>query len=104
MIALDLADCLLDEGANTVVAITIDDAIQRAVEAALTGALLDHRLGTQTTEALCATLHKRGVPFLVYAECPQDPREGDGFLGKPVPRDTLVAAMTKALERGQIPA
>jgi DNA-binding NtrC family response regulator len=97
MIALHVADFFLDEGANTIVATSMRDAMLRAGEPGLTCALVDHRLGNETTEALCAKLRALALPFVLYTGYPQEPPEGGIMLAKPATRDMVIAAIIKAL-------
>ena len=87
MIALHVADFFLDEGANTIVATSMRDAMLRAGEPGLTCALVD----------LCAKRRALALPFVLYTGYPQEPPEGGIMLAKPATRDMVIAAIIKAL-------
>lgn len=67
MIALNLEDSFRDEGATTVSASTVAQAIKGANDPSLTAAVLDVRLGFETTEKVADVLQSRGIPFLFYS-------------------------------------
>jgi DNA-binding NarL/FixJ family response regulator len=67
LIALDLGDILGDAGAEIVGPCgTLAEALRAAEEPELSAAVLDVRLGRDTTETVAARLAERGVPFVFY--------------------------------------
>ncbi|MEI9987717.1 MAG: response regulator [Aliidongia sp.] len=68
LIALDLGDILSDAGAEIVGPCgTLAEALRAAAESELSAAVLDVRLGRDTTEAVAALLAERDVPFVFYS-------------------------------------
>jgi len=51
-------------GAKVLQAQTVAEATERAI--GLSAAVLDYRLGQESTPALCTLLSKRGIPFMFY--------------------------------------
>jgi CheY-like chemotaxis protein len=67
LIATAIEDTLKEAGAETLRAATIPDALKGAADEALSLALLDVRLGRQTTAEVADRLADRAVPFLFYS-------------------------------------
>ena len=66
MAALDLSDMIADLGAQVVGPIArLDDAMRRAREQAVDGAVLDVKLDSQLTTPLVLFLRNRGVPVVL---------------------------------------
>ena len=66
-IAMSLEDTLRDAGADIVHAATLTTALERAKDHSLSLAVLDVRLGRQSTEAVADVLAARSVPFIFYS-------------------------------------
>ncbi|KIZ40672.1 MULTISPECIES: response regulator [Rhodopseudomonas] len=67
LIALDIRSMLIDAGAEVLgPATTLAAAKTIAQTASLTGAMLDVRLGRETSEAIAVTLSERNIPFVFY--------------------------------------
>ena len=64
LVALDLEDMLLAQGAGHVAVATTLEAADSELGQPVTLAILDFTLGTDTTEALAGELERRGIPFL----------------------------------------
>lgn len=67
LIAAAIEDTLKEAGAETVRAATVLAALEGADDEALSAALLDVRLGRQTTEEVADRLAGRDIPFLFYS-------------------------------------
>jgi DNA-binding NtrC family response regulator len=73
LIAVTIEESLCDAGAEVVTAATLTAAMKTASDEPLSAALLDVRLGRQTTEAVADVLAARGVPFVFYSgQAPPD--------------------------------
>ncbi len=65
LIATDLGESFRDDGAEVLGPFTtLDTALKAAEEEAVSVAILDYRLGRQTTEAVADILLARKIPFL----------------------------------------
>lgn len=67
LIALNIEMILNDEGAETKSATTLEEALKGAQDEGLCAAVLDYRLGKQTSEAVADVLAARGVPVVFYS-------------------------------------
>lgn len=105
LIALDLEDILATAGAEVVSAATVSAAVDTARHEALNGALLDVRIGRQTSEPVAAALAERGIPFVFYSghTLPDEMRAkfpDARVLIKPVARPVFVSAMLALVGHG----
>jgi CheY-like chemotaxis protein len=64
LIALEMTLLFESAGATVLQARTVAEATDRAN--GLSAAVLDYRLGQESTPALCAILSERGIPFMFY--------------------------------------
>lgn len=69
VIAFDLAQALADVGAKVHMAGTLREAMA-LIELNWCAAVLDHRLGTETSDNIYIELRKRKVPFIVVSGHP----------------------------------
>jgi len=60
-----LETLLTEAGAEVIVSRTVGDAVVKA-DAAVSAAILDVALGSETVEPVLARLAERGVPFMFY--------------------------------------
>ena len=60
-----LESLLTEAGAEVIVSRTVGDAVVKA-DAAVSAAILDVALGSETVEPVLARLAERGVPFMFY--------------------------------------
>jgi DNA-binding response OmpR family regulator len=99
LVALDVADCLRDAGAETLMARTVRDAIRKAVSAEFTAAVLDHGLSDGDTSEVCETLTGRSIPFVVYSGYSklQGPCSDGELVRKPATPQHLVSRLVEAL-------
>jgi len=68
LVALDIADCFKDAGAEVIIARTLQDAMAKSETPGLTAAVLDHALHDGiTTSDVCAKLQELDIPFIVYS-------------------------------------
>jgi len=67
LISVALEDTLREAGAEILKAPTVHTALQEIAGEKLSGALLDVRLGRQTTDSVADTLVALGIPFLFYS-------------------------------------
>lgn len=102
LIAAVLEDVFSEAGAEIVSAATLADALEGAQGASLSAAVLDVRLGRQTTEAVADVLTSRGVPFIFYSGQALPDRMRDKYpharvLLKPVEHSAFVDELLKAV-------
>jgi CheY-like chemotaxis protein len=100
LIVITIEETLRDAGAETVTAATLSAALKMANDEPLSAALLDVRLGRQTTETVADILVTRAVPFVFYTgqALPDRMREKHPdaqVLTKPTPQDAIVEMMLK---------
>ena len=100
LISVVLEDTLSEAGADTVCAATVRAALRDAADEPLTAALLDVRLGRQTTEMVADALAAREIPFLFYSgqELPdkmRDKHPNAQLLLKPVTPCAVIDALRK---------
>jgi DNA-binding NtrC family response regulator len=67
LIALNLEMLFFDKGARVSVATTLSSALDIALSDSFCAALLDFRLGHQTSEQVATVLSRRGIPFLFFS-------------------------------------
>jgi DNA-binding NtrC family response regulator len=103
LIALDMESTFLDAGAEVIgPCTTISAAMDAARNEELSLAILDIRLGSETTERIGDLLAERGIPFLFYSgqALPDDMKKkcvGAVVVAKPAKPQELVSAVAKAL-------
>jgi DNA-binding NtrC family response regulator len=97
LIALDIEDMLRRAGAQLVVAGDFDSAMQAAARDDVTVAVLDYRLGQQTSEPICEILNARRVPYVITTGDIGCGLPGKTALLKPVAEADLIAAVAGAL-------
>lgn len=105
LIAITLEETLHDVGAETVTAATLASALKSAAAEPLSAAILDVRLGRDTTEAVANMLSGRGVPFVFYSgqELPSNIRHAHPnvkILAKPTSHSIFVSEILKLAGRG----
>lgn len=104
LIALDLEAILSEAGAEVIGPFaTLVSAIDAARQQDLSAAVLDIRLGRETTGEVVRILCGRGIPFLFYTgqTVPVDMMAISGVaptLAKPAGRQALVTAITRLLQ------
>jgi DNA-binding NtrC family response regulator len=101
LIARDMEGAFLDAGAEVVgPCTTLPEARDAARKERLSLAVLDMRLGRETTEDVVDLLTERGIPFLFYSgqTLPEEMKRkcnGAMVIEKPAPQQDLVAAAAK---------
>src|SRR5258708_40365414 len=92
LLAIELRHALEAAGAYVFTATQFAQALTLAEHPDVSLAVLDYRIGTETSADVCRRLEARGVPFLFYSgsdttleHCPQA-----GMLSKPTPRPRLI--------------
>ena len=98
LIAVLIEEILRDAGAEIITAATLSAALKTANDEPLSAALLDVRLGRQTTEEVADVLAKRAVPFVFYSgqALPSRMREkhpNARLLNKPSGQEAFAEAM-----------
>lgn len=110
LIAMDVEATLLEAGAETVHACgTLAEAAEIATSGELDAAVLDIRLGHETTARVAGLLQQRGVPFVFYSGQPLPSHMQSRFFEtsvvvKPVPPGVLVAAVLRLLATAAEPS
>lgn len=105
LIALELASILAGAGAEVVgPAMTVKDALARANQEALSGAILDVSLRRDSVTPVAQQLARRGIPFVFYtgqvdldavkAEWP-----ASVIISKPASQQMLIDALAQVLEQ-----
>lgn len=103
LIALDLEAALREAGADVAGPYaTLAAALNGAEDDQLSAAVLDVRLGRDTTQTLAARLYGRGVPFLFYSGqlLPASMRASHPhavLLPKPIGHTVLIDAMARLI-------
>ncbi|OHV80452.1 response regulator [Rhizobium sp. LCM 4573] len=100
LIAIAIEDVLKDAGADIVSAVTLPAALKIATEEPLSAALLDVRLGRETSEEVADTLAARAIPFVFYSGQPlpdsmREKHPGAEVLVKPIRHDAFVQAILR---------
>lgn len=100
LIALDVQQCLEEEGATVHCALTLMDAERLAEQPDLTAAVLDYQLKGQVGRSVCDRLSARGIPFLFHTG--RHAREliewQQPVLSKPATCDDIVTQLRTLLE------
>lgn len=105
LIALDIGAALADCGAEIVgPCTTVAQALDAVRNADPAVALLDLRIGRDTTEAVALALEARNIPFAFYSgqKLPDAMRgrwSGHRLIAKPAAQATLVGAVLRLLQR-----
>ncbi|WP_181161160.1 response regulator [Labrys okinawensis] len=106
LITATIEETLENAGAEVVTAATLDAAIGAAEhEKVLSAAILDIRLGRQTTESVVDALSARAVPVVFYSGQPLPMSMKDKYptlkiLIKPARQSELVTAIAEAIDTG----
>ncbi len=103
-IAMVIEETLRDAGADIVIAATLSAALKEANGAPLSAALLDVRLGRETTEAVADALAARAIPFIFYTgqslpDAMLKKHPTAKVLIKPVRQSTFVGAIIDIVRR-----
>jgi DNA-binding NtrC family response regulator len=101
LIAVTIEETLSDAGAKIVGASTLAAALKTANDESIAAAVLDVRLGLQTTETVADTLAARGVPFILNTgqslpDSIHDKRPDVAVLIRPADQGAFVDAVLKA--------
>ena len=102
LIAVTIEETLREAGADVVSAATLPAALKAAQDRSLSIAILDVRLGRQTTEAVADVLSAQGTPFMFYSgqTLPDSVRSKYPtvkMLIKPVRQAVFVTAVVEAI-------
>jgi len=106
LISIALEDTLREAGADCLTAGNVRLALKDIAEEKLSAALLDVRLGRQTTEEVADSLAALGIPFMFYSGhgLPDEMRErhpGAEVLLKPVTPRAMIEAVLAMVKRVQ---
>lgn len=100
LIAMDIADELMMQGAQVHNVASVDDARAILDEATVSAAVLDYRLADGTADELCERLTDMGIPFVIYSGYTEV--EGAcskwGIVRKPAAPSALVGMIIARLE------
>lgn len=107
VIAVAIEAALSEAGADVVRVRDVPDAVQNCADQTLSAALLDVRLGRQTTEAVADMLVSRNIPFIFYSGhgLPEEMRSKHpqaSVLLKPIPPNLLISAMVELIHRRSV--
>ncbi len=106
LIALDVQECLQDEGAQVFCAQTLANAVLLADRPGLSAAVLDYELAGKVGHSVCDRLMKQSVPFLFYSGWDANElhdRWGNvRILSKPVLPQEIVSALRELLGNGAV--
>ena len=96
IISLDLVSAFEDAGAIVSTATTIDDAIRMVEQSGLSAAILDFG---HDSNALCARLRERGIPFVLHSGYgnTEDDCEGGVVMPKPAGSGALIETVVRML-------
>jgi DNA-binding response OmpR family regulator len=100
LIAVLIEETLRDAGAEIITAATLPAALKIANDEPLCAAILDVRLGRQTTEEVADVLAKRMVPFVFYSgqalpDRMHEKHPGARLLNKPSGHGAFIEAMLR---------
>lgn len=103
LIAIAIEETLKDAGADIVSAATLPAALKIATEEQLSAALLDVRLGRQTSEEVADMLASRAIPFVFYSGQPlpdsmRAKHPGAQVLIKPIRHDAFIEAILQVFK------
>ncbi|TWB39070.1 response regulator [Nitrospirillum pindoramense] len=104
MIALNLEETFREAGAEILSAATVPQALVAARDPGLTAAILDVRLGRDTSEPVADVLSQRGIPFFFYSGQMLSPGMQAKYphvpvLTKPVRQDAFMSCMLTLVGR-----
>jgi CheY-like chemotaxis protein len=100
LIAFDLVASLENAGARVQVAGTLANAVEHAQARDWCAAIVDHQLGTETSEPVYAVLELRGVPFLCVTNAPLWLISSPVLtLAKPAPTERVIRIIDAMIER-----
>lgn len=94
LIALDLQTAFEDVGATVFVARRLSVALDCLGQTVLSAAIVDDRLDGEYSDALCAALRERDIPFLLYTGGARILPPDVPFVSKPAFMDVVVATLT----------
>ncbi len=108
LIALDLADLLINAGLEVVGPATcVAHALDLITSIGCDAALLDVNLGSETSEPVARELIARGTPFVVLSGNSSDSHppglRGAIALSKPAPAEDVISALARAATITSIP-
>jgi DNA-binding response OmpR family regulator len=101
LIALELREVFEREGAHVFAATQLPHALALARHPDLTVAVLDYRIGDESSVAICRQLDERDIPFLFYSGY-DDMREAwptAVIVNKPAPSHSILDAVRALLDR-----
>jgi len=100
LIALDLRHSLESAGAHVFAVTQVANALLLAHHPELSAAVLDYRIGEETSVHVCQHLQQRGVPFLFYSghEDVRGEWPRARVLSKPASSQAIVDAVAGLLE------
>jgi DNA-binding response OmpR family regulator len=107
LILIELETVLREAGAHIVGACrTVDEALALVDHQDIDAALLDLRLGRETTAPIARTLVRRGVPFAFYTgQTETDPIRAEwprcAIVAKPASPQAIIAAVAELLRSPQ---
>ena len=100
LIALDMAALFQSAGAHVLTAQTLVQAATALEHHRISAAVLDYRIGAETTELLCRSLVGRGIPVMFYTGCGelQQSFSRTVVVEKPASGEALLRAMAGLAE------
>jgi len=103
LISIALEDTLREAGAEILTASNVRVALEEIAGEKLSGALLDVRLGRQTTDSVADSLVALGIPFLFYSghglpDEMRDKHPDAGVLLKPVTPRAVIEAVREMVK------
>lgn len=100
IIAMDLQSILGDQGAQTLTAHSIAEALVAVETPSVSAAVLDHALGDGDSSALCRLLAERNIPFITCSGNPHITGACSGVknVDKPILEDVFVAAVVELFD------
>lgn len=103
LIALDLETVLEDQGATTVTARTVAEALSALEAPHISAAILGHTLLFGDTADVRWRLKEKGVPFIAYSVIPGLPSLADAaaHVHRPAEEKSLIAAVAKVLANAE---
>jgi CheY-like chemotaxis protein len=101
LIAMDIAAAFEDSGAQITTTNTLRHALILIEHDGLSGVILDHSLGNDSSSLLYRRLKERGIPFIVYSGLlPEGNIPADvPHILKPATHNALIAAMTDLIAK-----
>jgi CheY-like chemotaxis protein len=106
LIALDVADTLVSEGAEVIASKDVKDALAKCETPGLSAVVLDHKLAHEDTSAVCEKLERMSIPFIIYSGYSK--LEGACSKGELVPKPAnphaIVVALLDAMTKDQSPS